>query len=299
MEDVFKQVLTARVYDLAQRTPLELARNLSAQVDNQVYLKREDQQPSFSFKVRGAANKVAHLSPAERQAGILCASAGNHAQGVALAARHVGVAALVVMPVTTPRIKVQAVKSLGAEVVLHGDSYSEAASHCQALQRETRMTFVHPFDDALVIAGQGTVGQEILQQCPDADAVFVPVGGGGLIGGISALIKALSPRTRVIGVQPVDSNAMQLSLQAGRRVELDHVGMFADGVAVKQVGVLTLALAQAFVDEIVTVTTDQICSAIKAIYEDTRSIMEPAGALGVAGLKHYLALHPAQGQRLV
>ncbi len=298
-ENLVKQVLTARVYDLAVRTPLDLAKNLTEQCGNTVLLKREDLQPSFSFKVRGAANRIAHLTAEERRAGVICASAGNQAQGVALAARHVGLPALVVMPETTPRIKVAAVRQQGAEVVLHGDSYSDAAIHCAQLVRETGMTFVHPFDDPLVVAGQGTIGHELLEQCPDMDAVFVPVGGGGLIAGIAAFLKALRPEVRIVGVQPQDSNAMELSLQAGRRVTLEHVGIFADGVAVKQVGSLTFALARTCVDEMVTVTTDQICSAIKAIYEDTRSIMEPAGALAVAGLRQHLARQPLTGKKLV
>ncbi len=299
MEDLIKQILTARVYDLAQRTPLEPAVTLSARLGNTVLLKREDVQPGFSFKIRGAYNRIAQLSGRERAKGVICASAGNHAQGVALSARHLKLTALVVMPETTPRIKVDAVRRLGAEVVLKGDSYSEAAAHCATLVEKTGMTFIHPFDDPLVIAGQGTIGHELLQQCPDLDAVFVPVGGGGLIGGIAAYLKALRPATRVIGVQPEDSQAMAASLKAGSRITLDHVGIFADGVAVKQVGAHTFALAQRCVDEIVTVTTDQICSAIKSIYEDTRSIMEPAGALGVAGLRQWLALHPQQGKTLV
>jgi threonine dehydratase len=298
MEDLFKQVLTARVYDLAERTPLDAAQGLSAQFDNTILLKREDLQPVFSFKVRGAYNRIAQLAPEQRAAGVICASAGNHAQGVALSARHLGIPALVVMPVTTPRIKVGAVKRLGAEVVLKGDSYSEAAAHCAGLVQSTGMAFIHPFDDPLVIAGQGTVGHELLQQCPELDAVFVPVGGGGLIAGIAAFIKALRPQTRIVGVQPEDSNAMTLSLQRGERVTLDHVGIFADGVAVKQVGELTFRLAQKFVDEMVTVSTDQICSAIKSIYEDTRSIMEPAGALGVAGLKETVARLGWRGKTL-
>jgi len=299
VEELIQQILTARVYDVAERTPLDPAVTLSARLGNTVLLKREDLQPGFSFKVRGAYNRIAHLSESERRKGVICASAGNHAQGVALAARHLKLAALVAMPETTPAIKVDAVKRLGAEVVLHGDSYSDAAAHCALLVQRTGMTFIHPFDDPLVIAGQGTIGHELLQQCPDADAVFVPVGGGGLIGGIAAYVKALRPRTRIIGVQPEDSQAMRASLQAGRRVALAHVGIFADGVAVKEVGVHTFAIAQRCVDDIVTVTTDQICSAIKSIYEDTRSIMEPAGALGVAGLRQYLSQQPQEGKTLI
>jgi threonine dehydratase len=299
VEDLIKQILTARVYELAERTPLEPATTLSGKLGNTVLLKREDLQPGFSFKVRGAYNRIAQLSARERAAGVICASAGNHAQGVALSAAHLKLTAMVVMPETTPRIKVDAVQRLGAEVVLHGDSYSDAAAHCTTLVRQTGMTFVHPFDDPYVIAGQGTIGHELLQQCPHLDAVFVPVGGGGLIGGIAAYIKALRPTAQVIGVQPEESQAMRASLQAGTRVTLDHVGTFADGVAVKRVGELTFALAQRHVDEIVTVSTDQICSAIKSIYEETRSIMEPAGALGVAGLRQWLAGHPQQDKTLI
>jgi threonine dehydratase len=299
MEKLLRNVLTARVYDVAVHTSLDPAANLSEATGNRVLLKREDLQPCFSFKVRGAFNKIFHLSPAEKARGVICASAGNHAQGVALSARHQGIGARVVMPRTTPQIKIAAVRALGAEVVLFGDSYAEAAEHCGQLVAETGMTFVHPFDDPLVIAGQGTIARELLEQCPDMDQVFVPVGGGGLICGIAGYLKALRPHIRVIGVEPEDSNAMQRSLAEGKRVLLEQVGLFADGVAVKQVGGHTFALARAYVDEVVTVGTDEICSAIKAIYEDTRSIVEPAGALGVAGLKRRLADRPVTGQNLV
>ncbi len=299
MENLFKQVLTARVYDVALRTPLDVAQNLSLACENRVLLKREDLQPAFSFKIRGAFNRMAHLSDAERAAGVICASAGNHAQGVALSARHLGIAATVVMPRTSPAIKVEAVRQQGAEVVLTGDSYSEAAAHCASLVAESGGTFIHPFDDPLVIAGQGTIAHEILQQCPDVDVVFVPVGGGGLISGIAGFLKSLKPATRIVGVQPDDSSAMRQSLESGERVVLSEVGIFADGVAVKEVGALTFKLVQAFVDEIITVTTDQVCSAIKSIYEDTRSVMEPAGALGVAGLKKYVQAHGLRGLNLV
>ncbi|HKJ00567.1 MAG TPA: threonine ammonia-lyase, biosynthetic [bacterium] len=299
METLLKNVLMARVYDVAIHTPLDASERLSAALDNRVLLKREDLQPCFSFKVRGAYNRISHLTPEERRRGVICASAGNHAQGVALSAQKLGIRATVVMPRTTPAIKVAAVRALGAEVVLEGDSYSDAAEHCMRLVAETGMTFVHPFDDPLVIAGQGTIGQEILEQCPDVDAVFVPIGGGGLISGIGGYLKALRPEIRVIGVQPEDSNAMQRSLAEGKRVALDEVGLFADGVAVKLVGEHTFALARSVIDEVVTVTTDEICSAIKAIYEDTRSIMEPAGALGVAGLRRWAAENPGQGRALV
>ncbi|MBI4083838.1 MAG: threonine ammonia-lyase, biosynthetic [Candidatus Lambdaproteobacteria bacterium] len=299
MENIFKEVLTARVYDVAQRTSLDFAKNLSAQFGCNVLLKREDLQPVFSFKLRGAYNKVSRLSQSERRKGVICASAGNHAQGVALSAHHLGISAVVVMPVTTPRIKVRAVKALGAEVVLWGDNYSEAAERCAQLTAESGRAFIHPFDDPLVIAGQGTIGHEILQQCPDVDLVFVPVGGGGLISGVASFLKALRPQTRIVGVQPEESNAMGRSIALGRRVTLEQVGLFADGVAVKEVGALTFEMVRAFVDEIITVDTDQICSAIKSIYEETRSIMEPAGALAVAGLTKYLAERPLPGRNVV
>ncbi|MCZ6728413.1 MAG: threonine ammonia-lyase, biosynthetic [SAR324 cluster bacterium] len=299
MEDLFKQVLTARVYDVALRTPLDFAPILSHIHGNRVLLTREDSQPAFSFKIRGAFNRMVHLSEAERAGGVICASAGNHAQGVAISARHLGISATVVMPRTAPAIKVRAVQKQGAEVVLVGDSYSEAAAHCARLVAESGRTFIHPFDDPLVIAGQGTIGHEILQQCPDVDVVFVPIGGGGLIAGIAGFLKTLRPQTRIVGVQPEDSNAMLRSVESGERVALAEVGIFADGVAVKEVGALTFQLVQAFVDEIVTVSTDEICSAIKSIYEDTRSIMEPAGALAVAGMKKYVEAQNLRERNLV
>jgi len=299
MEKLIKQVLTARVYDAAINTPLEHAGNLSRSLDNHVLLKREDLQPVFSFKIRGAINRINHLSAAQRKAGVICASAGNHAQGVAMSAAQKHLSALVVMPNTTPRIKVDAVRGYGAEVVLHGDSFAEAYAHCQALTRETGRTFIHPFDDPLVIAGQGTIGHEILQQAPGTDAVYVPVGGGGLISGIGAYCKTLRPELRVIGVEPEDSDAMAASLAAGRRVTLKDVGLFADGVAVKQVGRHTFRLARSCVDAVIRVSTDEICSAIKAIYEDTRSIVEPAGALAVAGMRKHVQATGRRGETLV
>jgi len=304
LNDIVKHILLARSYDVAEHTPLDPAEILSATLGHRVFLKREDLQPCFSFKIRGAYNKIFHLSQEERARGVICASAGNHAQGVALSAKHLGVSAEVVMPRTTPQIKVRAVEKLGAEVHLVGDSYSEAAEHCAARVAETGKTFVHPFDDPLVIAGQGTIGQELLEQCPEMDVVFVPVGGGGLISGIAAYLKTLRPQVRVVGVEPEDSNAMQCSLAAGKAVVLNDVGLFADGVAVKQVGAITLDLVRSFVDEIITVSTDEICSAIKSIYEDTRSIVEPAGALGVAGLRKFVAreaagAHPPEGLNLI
>ncbi|HTE58206.1 MAG TPA: threonine ammonia-lyase, biosynthetic [Verrucomicrobiae bacterium] len=287
MKDPLKQTLLARVYDVATESPLQRATKLSTQVGADVYLKREDLQPVHSFKLRGAYNKIASLSPAERAKGVIAASAGNHAQGVALSAQKLGIRALIVMPTTTPSIKVDAVKSYGAQVELVGDSYSDAYDHCMQRVKETGMTFVHPFDDPLVIAGQGTIGRELLEQLPDMTHVFVPVGGGGLIAGVSQFIKGIRPDVKIIGVEPEDSNAMQQSLQAGKVVTLDHVGIFADGVAVKSVGQLTFQITQKYVDQVITVSTDQMCAAIKSLFEDTRSIVEPAGALAAAGVQHY------------
>jgi threonine dehydratase len=299
-DDYLRKILSARVYDVAIESPLDRMRVLSGRTGNDVLLKREDLQPVFSFKLRGAYNKMAHLSPAALKRGVICASAGNHAQGVALAAQRLGTSATIVMPVTTPRIKIDAVAARGARVVLHGDSYHEAYLHSLGLARAKKLTFVHPYDDPLVIAGQGTIGMEILRQHQHPiHAVFVPVGGGGLIAGIAAYVKRVSPSTKVIGVQPVDSNAMQASLEAGRRVTLPHVNLFADGVAVKQVGRETFRLARAFVDEMVLVGTDEICAAIKDIYEDTRAVMEPAGGLGIAGAKRWLERHRLRDKTVV
>jgi threonine dehydratase len=257
---------------------------------NSVLFKREDLQPVFSFKLRGAYNKIAHLSQTASQRGVICASAGNHAQGVALAARHRGIPAVIVMPQTTPHIKVQAVVDLGAEVVLHGDDFDQAHERALALERQRNLIFIHPFDDPDVIAGQGTIGMEILRQRPgDIDAVFVPVGGGGLIAGIGAYVKSLYPRIRIVGVEPEDAAAMHDSLKLKERVTLERVGIFADGVAVRRVGEETFRLARQYVDEVVLVSTDQICAAIQDIFEDTRAIAEPAGALAVAGIKSYVA----------
>lgn len=287
MKDAVQQTLLARVYDIASKSPLDFAPKLSKQANCKVYLKREDLQPVHSFKLRGAYNKIAQLSVSEKSKGIIAASAGNHAQGVALSAKKLGLSAMIVMPTTTPAIKIEAVKSYGAEVVLYGDSYSDAYDHCQDLVQKTGRTFVHPFDDPLVIAGQGTIGREILEQQPDVSHIFVPVGGGGLLSGIAQYVKSLRPDVNIIGVEPADSNAMQASLKAGERIKLPHVGIFADGVAVKQVGKLTFEISKSFVDEVITVDTDQICAAIKSVFEDTRSIVEPAGALSVAGLQQY------------
>jgi threonine dehydratase len=299
-EDYLQRVLKARVYDVAIETPLEEAPRLSRRLGQQVLLKREDLQPVFSFKLRGAYNKIAQLSEATAARGVVCASAGNHAQGVALAARRRRVPALIVMPRTTPSIKVQAVLDLGAEAVLHGDVYDAAYEHALTLARERHMVFVHPFDDPDVIAGQGTVGMEILRQSrAELDAIFVPVGGGGLIGGIGAYVKALYPRIKIIGVQPEDAAAMHESRLAGRRVTLERVGIFADGVAVRRVGEETFELARRYVDEILLVGTDEICAAIQDVFEDTRSILEPAGALAVAGIKRYAARGAPSGQNLV
>jgi threonine dehydratase len=298
--DYVERILKARVYDVARETPLERAPRLSRRLDNNVLLKREDLQPVFSFKVRGAYNKICALTAEEQARGVIASSAGNHAQGVALAASRLNVKALIVMPKTTPRIKVDAVKELGAEIVLHGSSYDDAREHADGLAAERGMVFVPPFDDPDVIAGQGTVALEILRQHgPDIHAIFVAVGGGGLIAGIAAYVKSLWPHIRIIGVEPEDAPSMYRSLEAGKRVVLDQVGIFADGVAVKQVGEEPLRIAKACVDEVLLVSTDEICAAIKDIYEDTRSIAEPAGALGVAGLKRYVEREGTAGTTLV
>ncbi len=298
--DYLQKILTARVYDVAQETPLEFAPTLSRRTGNRILLKREDQQPVFSFKLRGAYNKMVNLTPAERAKGVLAASAGNHAQGVALAAQKLGCKATIVMPVTTPQIKINAVAARGAHVVLRGDSYSDAYAHALALQKKSGATFVHPYDDPDVIAGQGTIGVEILRQCEGPlDAIFVAIGGGGLISGIAAYVKRVRPDVRIIGVQPTDSDAMARSIAAGRRVELAHVGLFADGVAVKQVGRETFRIARELVDEIVLVDTDATCAALKDVFEDTRSVLEPAGALAIAGAKQWIAANKARGGTFV
>ena len=298
--DYVQQIRDASVYDVAIKSPLERAGNLSKRLDNEIWLKREDLQPVFSFKLRGAYNKLASLDDAVLAKGVICSSAGNHAQGVALASRKRGVKAIIVMPVTTPSIKVDAVRSLGGNVVLHGDTYDDAYAHARELEREHGYFFVHPFDDPDVIAGQGTIGMEILEQLPgDIDALFVPVGGGGLIAGIAAYVKEVSPGIRVIGVEPEDSSAMSDSIAAGQPVVLDHVGIFADGVAVRRVGDETFRLCQQYVDEFITVDTDEICAGIRDIFEDTRSIVEPAGGLSVAGMKKYVAKNRIGGQTLV
>jgi threonine dehydratase len=293
-------VLTSRVYDVARETPLDLAARLSQRLGNTVLLKREDQQPVFSFKLRGAYNRMAHLTKEERDRGVITASAGNHAQGVAFSARTLGVRAVIVMPQTTPSIKVEAVRQMGAEVILSGDSYADAKAYCDTLVAQTGLTFVHPFDDPLVIAGQGTIGDEILRHGQDRiSAIFVPVGGGGLIAGIAGYVKAIRPEVKVVGVETFDADAMFQSLAAGTRVRLDHVGIFADGVAVREVGERTFAIVRDCVDEIVRVTNDEVCAAIKDVFDDTRSVMEPAGALGVAGLKAWVARDAVRDRQLV
>jgi threonine dehydratase len=295
-----QRILTARVYDVARETGLDAARSLSRRIGNQVLLKREDQQPVFSFKLRGAYNKMARLDAESLKRGVICASAGNHAQGVALAARRLGTTAVVVMPVTTPRLKVDAVQALGGDVVLHGDSYTDAYTHALSLRTERGLSFVHPFDDPDVIAGQGTVAMEILRQHQGPiDAVFVAIGGGGLISGVAAYIKAVRPEIRVIGVQTADSDAMLQSVRRGRRVTLADVGLFSDGTAVKLVGEETFRVARELVDDFVVVDTDAVCAAIKDVFQDTRCVLEPAGALGVAAIKQYVAGHKLKGQTLV
>ena len=286
--EYLNKVLLSRVYDVAVETPLDEAVSLSRRLGNRVLLKRDDLQPVFSFKLRGAYNKMARLSPEELRRGVIAASAGNHAQGVALAARRLGCEAVIVMPVTTPAIKVDAVRRLGGQVVLFGESFSDAWRHTLDLIKETGYVFIPPFDDPDVIAGQGTIGMEILRQHPDPiHAIFVPIGGGGLAAGVAAYVKTLRPEIRVIGVEPVDSDAMRRSIMAGHRVELKDVGLFADGVAVKLVGEETFALCRDLLDDIITVDTDAICGAIKDIFEDTRVVAEPAGALALAGLRAY------------
>ncbi|GAA6120361.1 threonine ammonia-lyase, biosynthetic [Acidovorax sp. FG27] len=299
--DYLKKILTARVYDVAVESDLQPARALSQRLGNQVLLKREDQQPVFSFKLRGAYNKMAHLTPQQLKKGVICASAGNHAQGVAMSARKLGARAVVVMPTTTPQLKIDAVRTLGGDVVLHGDSYSDAYGHAVRLQQEQGLTFVHPFDDPDVIAGQGTIAMEILRQLQSLgssrlDAVFVAIGGGGLVSGVANYIKAVRPDIRVIGVQMNDSDAMAQSVRAHQRVTLPDVGLFSDGTAVKLVGEETFRVASGLVDEFITVDTDAVCAAIKDIFVDTRSIVEPAGALAVAAIKQYVADRGTTGE---
>ncbi|MES2247343.1 MAG: threonine ammonia-lyase, biosynthetic [Pseudomonadota bacterium] len=295
--DYLRKILNARVYDVAVESALEKARALSERLGNTVLLKREDQQPVFSFKLRGAYNKMAHLSKAQLASGVICASAGNHAQGVALGARKLGTRAVIVMPVTTPQLKIDAVRGFGGEIVLHGDSYSDAYLHALELQAQQNLTFVHPFDDPDVIAGQGTIAMEILRQHQGPlDAVFVAIGGGGLISGVANYIKAVRPEIKVIGVQMNDSDAMMQSVAAHQRVNLPDVGLFSDGTAVKLVGEETFRIAQNLVDSYISVDTDAVCAAIKDVFVDTRSIVEPAGALAVAAIKQYTAEHGRKGE---
>ncbi len=298
MSDFYiKAIEHARVYDVARETPFEAAPKLSARLNNEVFFKREDLQPVFSFKLRGAYNKIAHMSDEECAKGVICASAGNHAQGVALSAQRRDISATIVMPRTTPEIKVRAVESMGAKVVLAGDSYSDASEHAWKLCEEQNLSYVHPYDDPLVIAGQGTIAEEILRQTPqDLDYVFIPIGGGGLAAGMALYFKHFSPKTKIIGVEPTDSAAMHDSVKAGKRVRLNHVGIFADGVAVKEVGKQTFELVRKYVDEIMLVNTDEICAAIKDIFDENRSIVEPAGALGVAAIKKYVTRHRISGK---
>jgi threonine dehydratase len=301
--DYLQRVLTARVYDVAHETALDPARNLSRRLHNKVLFKREDQQPVFSFKLRGAYNKMSGLSAEERSRGVICASAGNHAQGVALSAHRLGCRAVIVMPSTTPKVKVDAVRAFGAghvDIVQEGESYSDAYAHALKLQAEQGLTFVHPFDDPDVIAGQGTIGMEILRQHQaPIHAVFCAIGGGGLVSGVGAYIKAVRPDIKVIGVQTTDSDAMLRSVRAGHRVELADVGLFADGTAVKKVGEETFRLAREVVDDYVVVSTDEVCAALKDVFEDTRSVLEPSGAMAVAALKQYAAAHKLKGETLV
>src|SRR3970040_897191 len=300
LTQLLHDILKSRVYDVARETPLDAAPRLSRRLSNEVLFKREDLQPVFSFQFRGAYNKIAHLCEHEWARGIITASAGNHSQGVAYSARKLGLKATIVMPQTTPQIKVDAVRAMGADVVLAGDSYADANAQGDVLAAETGLTFIHPFDDPLVIAGQGTIGAEILQHSQDRPfVVFVPVGGGGLIAGIAGYLKSLRPDVKVIGVEPYESDAMHQSLKAGRRVRLDHVGIFADGVPVGAVGELTFPIARQTVDEIVRVSNDEICAAIKDVFDDTRTVMEPAGALSVAGLKAWVEREGVRDQSLV
>ena len=303
MQSYLKRILTARVYDVAIESPLEAAPSLSARLGNQILFKREDMQPVFSFKLRGAYNKMSQLSPEQLKRGVITASAGNHAQGVALSAQKLGCKAIIVMPLTTPHVKIDAVRHFGKDavkVVLHGESYNDAYSHAMELQEKQKLSFIHPFDDPDVIAGQGTIGMEILrQQTQPIEAIFCAIGGGGLISGVAAYVKQIRPETKVIGVQTVDSDAMYRSLKAKKRVQLSDVGLFADGTAVKLAGAETLRICRKYVDEIILVDTDAVCAAIKDVFQDTRSILEPSGALSVAGAKVYAAREKLKNKTLV
>jgi len=295
-----ERILRARVYDVASETPLDFAPGLTRRFDNAIYIKREDLQPVFSFKLRGAYNKIVSLDNAAKRAGVIAASAGNHAQGVALSAQRLGIRAVIVMPCTTPAIKVRAVQNFGAETVLFGDSYDEAYEHALSLAEEQKLSFVHPYDDPEVIAGQGTIGMEILRQHTGGiHAIFIPVGGGGLIAGVAAYVKFVRPDIKIIGVEPDDADCLNRALKAKRRVILKQVGLFADGVAVRQIGKEPFHVAHQYVDDVVTVDTDEICAAIKDIFDDTRSVAEPAGALAVAGLKKYASMTGVRDQCLI
>ena len=298
LTEYVEKILKARVYDVAIESPLEEMPRLSRRLNNDIWLKREDLQPVFSFKLRGAYNRMCYLSDVERQQGVVAASAGNHAQGVALAAEKLGISALIVMPTTTPPIKVEAVRSFGAEIVLHGDSYDEACSHALGIAEDQRRVFIHPYDDPEVIAGQGTIAMEIIRQHPDPfDAVFIPVGGGGLIAGMAAYIKTFWPEVKVIGVEPIDAASLHDALLADERITLDQVGLFADGTAVRQVGKENFRIARETVDEVILVDSDEICAAIMDIFDDTRSIAEPSGALAVAGVKKYIERDATESQQ--
>ncbi|MBP6343804.1 MAG: threonine ammonia-lyase, biosynthetic [Candidatus Omnitrophica bacterium] len=300
MTDYIRKIHEARVYEVAVQTPLDPMPRLGLRLARPVLLKREDLQPVFSFKIRGAYNRIVQLDQEAQKAGIICASAGNHAQGVALSAKKLGIRAIIVMPVTTPSIKVEAVSYFGGEVVLFGDTFDEAYAHAKKLEQEQKLTFIHPYDDPDVIAGQGTIGAEILQQHPGLlEAVFVPIGGGGLAAGVASYIKSLRPEIKVIGVEPVDAASMKEAIKAGERVILEHVGLFADGAAVRQAGEETFRLCKDLLDDILTVDTDEICAAVKDIFEDTRVIAEPAGALALAGLKKYVEQNPQSNGALV
>ena len=300
LDKYVKRILQSRVYDVAVETPIHAALLISKRIGNRVLLKREDLQPVFSFKLRGAYNKLCQLSDEQLQRGVICASAGNHAQGLALAASSMGTKATIVMPRTTPDIKVNSVRNHGGKAVLHGDSFDEALAHARKLEARDNLTFVHPYDDPDVIAGQGTVGMEILrQQSRDLDAIFIPVGGGGLAAGVAAYVKYVRPDVKIIAVEPEDAACLKVALEKNRRVTLPEVGLFADGVAVKQIGKETFKILRHHVDEVITATTDEICAAIKDAFEDTRAICEPAGALALAGLKNWVAKHQVENQTLV
>lgn len=300
LNDYLKKILTARVYDVAVESACDRAPFLSQRLDNHIWLKREDQQPVYSFKNRGAYNKVAQLSDKELKRGVIAASAGNHAQGLALAAEKLGIKATIVMPCTTPEIKVKSVKARGAKVVLHGDAFDDAYAHSQKLVEEKGLTYIHPYDDPYTIAGQGTIGMEILRQLQNQpDVVFVPVGGGGLAAGVAAYVKAIAPEVKVIGVESTESACLAAALAAGDRVILPEVGIFADGVAVAQIGEHTWEICKNHIDEVITVTSDELCAAVKDAFDDTRAVCEPAGALAVAGVKRYVEREQCQGQHLV